>query len=246
MAKVLPPCPIEPMNIPLELAIRSVFTIAAEKIPHVDIWQPNIESSGGFLEPSGRTIRCPPRLMGDDGNLLFAVVYAPSIEHPQKTDTPSPIVRDIRLLGNLLQRAASDYGMHRLLLILALPDTLESGETLASQLADARFKLGQFRVIILPHLNQEFASFELALKEKFELFSPFPEKAFLHKIESSDLPTYAVGVLASGAHQNNPFRSPVESDIQLFLKHGDWPNATSWPETTRALDSILLPTGKAP
>ncbi|WIG97570.1 hypothetical protein [Myxococcus sp. SDU36] len=228
------------MKISIDTAIQTIFATASEKIPSIDIWRPDTDISGGFLEPSGRTIRCPPLLIGDDGNLLFAVISVSAEEEHSKTNRHGPLTRDIRLLGNLLQRAASDYGMHRLLLILALPNNIGAGEELATELTDERYALGQFRIILLPHLNQDFTSFESDLRDKLGLFTPFPDKSFLHRVESSELSNYVESALSSGSYQSNPFRPSVESDLQAYLRVGGWPDAKAWPETAKAIEAIEL------
>lgn len=229
---------------PVEIAdvVRRVAVTAQTQLPHIDWWQPDPNLLGGFFDPSGRSNLQPPLLLLDDGNLLLALISATSKDGGQTDESWARFANsNIRMLGNLLHRAALDYGMHRLLLVLVLPDSQDIARCLTAELAKARYTAGQFRIILLPHRNQETPDFQQQLESQLNLLSPFPLEPFLEPIAQSELAGYVSDVFGDGSYKDSPFRIAVEQDLKTYLQSGAWAHEKEWPAITSLLESELRP-----
>jgi hypothetical protein len=229
------------MLVSIEEAVDKVFVTIQRRLPKIDLWYPDANAPGGFFEPQqGKSLLRAPLLMGDDGNLLLAAISALRSDGGPRADAWSRFANEgIRVLGSLLHRAAIDYGIHRLLLILVVPEDNEVYESLSTELSNARYTAGQFRIVLLPHRSQATEDFQQQLEQRLELLSPFPESPFLKPIDASDLADYVEEAFLKGSHRENACRQEVEQDLKAFLKVGSWAGGRRWPDVTKLIEAKM-------
>lgn len=230
------------MPIQFNQAVQMITQILRDEHPPLDLWVPTTDGPGSFFNSPSRSTLRPPSLLGDDGNLLLSVITAPA-NGGKIAGSWTRFANDgIRLVASLLHRAAADYGMHRLLVILVLPETLDVAEKLSAEIASSRITSGQFRLVMLPHCDQPNDSFQKDLADHLKLFSPFPKAPFLEPTAAVDLAAYVEEAFIGGSYESNPFRREVEQDVKAFLSTGSWdPGSRPWPTVTRLIEAKLQP-----
>lgn len=129
------------MSVSIEEAVGKILVETQKRLPKIDLWCPDANAPSGFFEPQqSRSSLRAPLLMGDDGNLLLSVISASRMDGGPHADAWSRFSNEgIRVLGSLLHRAAVDYGIHRLLLILVVPEDNDVYESLSTELSNARY-----------------------------------------------------------------------------------------------------------
>ncbi|WNG56066.1 hypothetical protein F0U59_15835 [Archangium gephyra] len=228
------------MPVQFDVAVQVVDRELRKKLPLIDSWRPAEAGPGSFFNSPNRPLLRSPLLLGDDGNLLLAVVAASRKDGGKDIDSWGRFANDgIRVLGSLLHRAATDYGMHRLLIVLLLPEDNEVADGLSSALASSHYTVGQFRVVVLPHCAQPDAVFQSQVEERMRLFSPFPSLPFLEPAADLDLADYVEQALDGGVYESSPFREEVEQDIKLFLSNGEWESGREWPNVMQVLSARM-------
>lgn len=188
-----------------------------------DCWEPG--DAGGFFAASGegRTPVLAPSWLIDDGNLVLAVLVAPT--GPGAVDGAA-LARSIDKSGRLLDGAILDAGLHRLLVLVVV---VEGGVELDEHLESR----GQFRVLFHDGGLDQAADHLARRLEPLEAIRPF----LVEIADVDDLPVIeGVLSLVEVDESLNDLRNALIDDIRMLLTDVDVEPA--WPAATAALEAL--------
>lgn len=202
----------------------------------VDVWRPDGSPGNCFTDESlGRRRLKPPALMADDGNFLIAVV---PVLAERQAQSDGKFARDIDLLGNMLRRAALNLGLHRLVVLLVLPENESVLLAVPSAFTKEKPGAGRFRVVVLPHAEVAEAEFEEGLRLRRAVVGPLPAEPFLEDIDEVQLAQYLPEVIGD-MDPPKEMREAIQADLEALLRGQTDVEQNRWLHTTDRLNNLV-------
>ena len=207
-----------------------------------DVWYVEEATEGGDAW-FGEGVAARVSLMADDGNFLVAVIPCSSDDRGPGDEPWSEFVSSVSARGYVLRQDALNCGLHRLIVLMILPDdrTVHDGvsEAIASR---AR---ADFRTLILPSIDLSDGYFTSELRKARAAIGPLPTDKFLAELEESTLAEYLDESMLSDGRSRlaHDYAKGLLDDIQSMLRGDDSRDGEDWPAVRAVIAQCMAAAG---
>ena len=179
-----------------------------------DVWDVGEATEGGDAW-FGEGVAAKVRLMADNGNFLVAVI--PCTGSGAGDEPWSEFVSGVAARGNVLRQDALNCGLHRLVVLMILPENEAVRGKLSAALASS--SRAEFRTLILPSIDLNNTVFVAELRKSLATIGPLSIDKFLVELDESTFAAHVdVNMLSDGRSRlANDYAKGLVTDIQSLL-----------------------------